>query len=84
MAGVPITQELFSKSGALGRLVLPPTRILALVEFLEAADARRAFRGLAFKRFKDVPLYLEWAPAGIFTSDAPPKPRTAVGVHALS
>eukprot|EP00873_Tetraselmis_striata_P008031 jgi/Tetstr1/428295/TSEL_001828.t1 len=36
--------------GALARLVLPPTRTLALVEYLEAQDASAAFRGLAYKR----------------------------------
>jgi hypothetical protein len=53
------------------RLVLPPTKTLALVEYSEAADARRAFKGLAYKRFQTVPLYLEWAPAGLFNADAP-------------
>ena len=64
-------QDLFSGSGALARLVLPPTRTLALVEFLEPADARRAFKGLAYKRFQHVPLYLEWAPADVFSAPAP-------------
>ena len=54
--------------GELGRVVLPATRTLALVEFLEPTDARRAFRSLAYKRFQHVPLYLEWAPADIFTA----------------
>ena len=56
------------------RLVLPPTRTLALVEFGEAADARRAFKGLAYKRFQNIPLYLEWAPAGTFNANAPIAP----------
>ena len=33
--------ELFGGSGQLARLVLPPTRTLALVEFTEPQDARR-------------------------------------------
>ncbi len=64
-------QALFGAIGELGRVVLPPTRTLALVEFLEPADARAAFRGLAYKRFQHVPLYLEWAPADIFTTKVP-------------
>ena len=52
--------------GEVRRLVLPPTRTLALVEFLVPADARVAFRKLAYKRFQHVPLYLEWAPADVF------------------
>ena len=42
------------------RLVLPATKTLALVEFAESADARRAFKALAYKRFQKIPLYLEW------------------------
>ena len=33
--------ELFGGSGPIARLVLPPTRTLALVEFTEPQDARR-------------------------------------------
>lgn len=33
--------ELFGGSGPLARLVLPPTKTLALVEFTEPQDARR-------------------------------------------
>ncbi len=69
---------MFGKFGAIARLVLPPTCTLALVEFSEAADARRAFKALAYKRFQSVPLYLEWAPGGIFTADAPLQFRTQV------
>ena len=58
--------------------MLPSTRTLALVEFLEPQDARRAFKALAYKRYQHVPLYLEWAPKGIFSS--PPKPREAAKV----
>ena len=67
-------QELFGKFGELLRLVLPPTKTLGLVEYAESADARRAFKGLAYKRFQNIPLYLEWAPAGIFNADAPVAP----------
>ncbi|GLI68102.1 hypothetical protein VaNZ11_012428 [Volvox africanus] len=65
--------ELFGRCGLLARLVLPPARALALVEFTEAQDARAAFRSLAYKKYQHVPLYLEWAPADVFT--APPVPR---------
>lgn len=39
--------------------------------FLEPAEARAAFRGLAYKRYKDAPLYLEWAPGNILSQNAP-------------
>jgi len=71
-------QELFGGCGPLARLVLPPTRALALVEYEAPADARRAFRALAFKRLHHVPLYLEWAPAGVLAAAPPPAARRPV------
>ena len=35
-------------------------------------------RPLAYKRFQNIPLYLEWAPAGIFRADAPVTPLQPV------
>lgn len=65
-------RKLFSKFGSLGRVVLPPaTKAIALIEFVEASEARTAFRALAYSRFHGVPLYLEWAPIAAL------KPRTA-------
>lgn len=75
-------ETLFGAVGPLGRLVLPPTRTLALVEYLEPQDARRAFKSLAYKRYQHVPLYLEWAPKGIFSS--PPPPRSAAAPTAAA
>ncbi|CAN0103044.1 unnamed protein product, partial [Sphacelaria rigidula] len=49
-----------------GRVLLPPSKAVALVEFLKALDARRAFKRLAYTRFQHVPLYLEWAPLKVF------------------
>ncbi|KAL5722289.1 hypothetical protein ACHQM5_005827 [Ranunculus cassubicifolius] len=59
--------KMFGKFGSIDKIILPPTKTLAFVVFLEAAEARGAFKGLAYKRYKDVPLYLEWAPNNIFS-----------------
>nr|DAD24360.1 TPA_asm: hypothetical protein HUJ06_025824 [Nelumbo nucifera] len=59
--------NMFAKFGSLDKIILPPTKTLALVVFLEAAEARAAFKGLAYKRYKDAPLYLEWAPENILS-----------------
>lgn len=61
--------NMFGKYGSLDKIILPPSKTLALVVFLEAAEARAAFRGLAYKRYKDAPLYLEWAPANILSQN---------------
>ena len=58
--------RLFAPFGEIGRFVFPEPNVIALIEFLDSSSARRAFRGLAYKRFKHVPLYLEWAPKDVF------------------
>ncbi|KAL7541608.1 hypothetical protein ACHAXR_013349 [Thalassiosira sp. AJA248-18] len=58
------------------KILLPPSKTAALVEYGHATDARRAFRRLAYRKFKHVPLYLEWAPmkaAGQKQEESPTK-----------
>ena len=80
-------RNLFGHHGQLGRVVLPPSHTIALIEFLESSDAKKAFRSLAYRKFKMEPLYLEvvhfffplsfltslqqWAPMGVFKAAAP-------------
>ena len=65
--------KLFNGVGdAPSRILLPPSRTIALVEYGHAVDARKAFRKLAYKRFKHVPLYLEWAPLAAKQSEGVP------------
>ncbi|XP_020138512.2 putative RNA-binding protein 19 [Microcebus murinus] len=64
-------QETFGRFGSLGRVLLPEGGITAIVEFLEPLEARKAFRHLAYSKFHHVPLYLEWAPVGVFSGAAP-------------
>ncbi|XP_010597254.2 probable RNA-binding protein 19 isoform X2 [Loxodonta africana] len=66
-------QETFGRFGSLGRVLLPEGGITAIVEFLEPLEARKAFRHLAYSKFHHVPLYLEWAPMGVFSSSSPQK-----------
>ncbi|KAJ3220780.1 hypothetical protein HK099_004023 [Clydaea vesicula] len=61
-------ENLFGNYGTLGRCVIPPTKTVALVEFLEANEAKAAFKRLAYTKYKSLPLYLEWAPTGAFNS----------------
>ncbi|CAI5980912.1 unnamed protein product [Closterium sp. NIES-64] len=63
---------LFQRFGPVARFVLPPTNTVALVEMADSADAKRAFKGLAYKKYQHVPLYLEWAPKGILLEPATP------------
>lgn len=66
-------EALFSPHGSLGRVLLPPSGLTAIVEFLEPTEAKRAFMKLAYTKFQHVPLYLEWAPVAVFTTPRTPK-----------
>ncbi len=57
---------LFEKYGEIRRILLPEYGIAALIDFVERQDARQAFTKLAYRKFKNVPLYLEWAPVDVF------------------
>jgi len=59
-------KSMFTDIGTVLRWVLPPSHTLAFVEFSSNQDASRAFKSLTFKRYKSVPIYLEWAPRDIF------------------
>ncbi|KAJ1732184.1 Multiple RNA-binding domain-containing protein 1, partial [Coemansia biformis] len=65
-------RALFGKHGSLGRVLLPPSRTIAIIEFLEPSEARAAFRHLAYKRLKDAPIYLERAPQDVFAAPYDP------------
>ncbi|XP_056631573.1 probable RNA-binding protein 19 [Diorhabda sublineata] len=60
-------REIFEKHGDVGRVILPPSGITAIVEFLEPSEAKKAFSKLAYTKFKNMPLYLEWAPDNSLT-----------------
>ncbi|XP_067137514.1 probable RNA-binding protein 19 isoform X2 [Centruroides vittatus] len=70
-----VINELFSKFGVVTRVILPPFGITAIVEFEVPAEARAAFKALAYSKFQHVPLYLEWAPINIFNSSPPKEPK---------
>eukprot|EP00752_Nemacystus_decipiens_P011869 g10527.t1 len=67
----------FGAFGDVGRVLLPPSKAVALVEFLAASDARKAFKRLAYTRFHHVPLYLEWAPVKAFRETFEPSSKPA-------
>ena len=62
-------QQLFAQHGQVGRVLIPPTGTIAVVDMPVVGEARVAFRSLAYKRFKSSILYLEKAPAGVLNPD---------------
>jgi len=67
-------RQLFSPHGELGRVLLPPRGVTAIVEFIEPTEAKAAFRKLAYSKFRHMPLYLEWAPVNVFRTAPNAKP----------
>ncbi|CAM9650766.1 unnamed protein product [Ectocarpus sp. 13 AM-2016] len=65
----------FGAFGDVGRVLLPPSKTVALVEFLAASDAKKAFKRLACARFQHVLLYLEWAPLKAFKDTFEPSSK---------
>lgn len=59
-------RNIFTKHGSVGRVVMPPSGITAIVEYLEPTEAKKGFKLLAYSKFQHVPLYLEWAPVDVF------------------
>jgi len=60
-------RDLFSKFGVVDRLVLPLHCLTAIIEFADPGEARAAFTKLAYTKFHNAPLYLEWAPENTFS-----------------
>ncbi|ESO04893.1 hypothetical protein HELRODRAFT_99246 [Helobdella robusta] len=50
----------------ISRILLPPNGLTAIVEFNNNDEAQKAFKALAYRRFKDSPLFLEFAPVDVF------------------
>lgn len=69
--------QLFAAHGSIERFVMPPSKTMALVAFHSSKDAQKAFQRLAYKRYKRVPIYLEFAPENCVkpasTSDEAPQ-----------
>lgn len=62
-------REKFAQFGVLDKIVLPPSGITCLVKFEDPSEARKAFKKLAYSKFKYLPLYLEWAPENAFKEE---------------
>lgn len=58
--------QLFELHGRVSRVIIPPNGLTAIIEFEESVDAKLAFKRLAYYKFKDSVLYLEWAPINVF------------------
>lgn len=56
----------FEQFGVIEKIIMPPSSVTCLVKFSDPSEARKAFKKLAYSKFKHLPLYLEWAPENVF------------------
>ncbi|CAI5447933.1 unnamed protein product [Caenorhabditis angaria] len=64
-AGVNVEEleRMFAKYGDLKKVLMPKEGgVSALIIMGNSVDAKKAFKALAYSRFRSQPLYLEWAP----------------------
>ncbi|KAH9856242.1 hypothetical protein C2E23DRAFT_810772 [Lenzites betulinus] len=76
-------RALFEPHGELRRVLVPPAGTLAVVEFVNPDEGRKAFRAVAYRRLGNSVVYLEKGPEGMFITDEPitdsAEPVTATG-----
>jgi multiple RNA-binding domain-containing protein 1 len=61
-------RKIFAAFGLLEKIILPPSGVTCLIKFSDPGEARKAFKRLAYSKFKHCPLYLEWAPENVLKS----------------
>lgn len=59
-------RKMFEEFGQVLRVLMPPTGTIAIVEFAQVPQARKAFGSLAYRRVQDSVLFLEKAPKDVF------------------
>ncbi|KAK3943689.1 putative multiple RNA-binding domain-containing protein [Diplogelasinospora grovesii] len=72
-------RKLFEDHGTVLRVLMPPSRTIAIVQFAQPAQCRAAFTKKAYSRFKDSVLFLEKGPKGLFVDAPPVAPDRPVG-----
>jgi len=77
-------RTMFGSHGELRRVLVPPAGTLAVVEYDHAADAKTAFRALAYRRLGNSIMYLEKAPLGMFAEESASEPIVAAGVKPVA
>ncbi|KAI1827090.1 MRD1-like protein [Xylaria intraflava] len=64
-------RSLFEEHGRVLRVLIPPTGVIAIVQFASPSDGKRAFAKLAYRRFGSSQLFLEKAPRDVFFDPQP-------------
>lgn len=65
-------KRLFEEHGELKRFLVPPSGVIAVVEYPNAAQCKTAFGALAYRKVKSSVLFLEKAPKDLFSANNAP------------
>ena len=61
---------MFTRNGeTLTKFLVSPSKTVAIAQFADEGSAKRSFNANAFRKYKAVPLYLEWAPENLLTKN---------------
>ncbi|KAI7216704.1 RNA-binding domain-containing protein [Hortaea werneckii] len=60
-------KRLFEQHGEVKRFLMPPSGVIAIVEYPNSAQCKTAFGALAYKKIKSSILFLEKAPKDVFS-----------------
>ncbi|GAB7364717.1 hypothetical protein MBLNU230_g5517t1 [Neophaeotheca triangularis] len=61
-------KRLFEEHGELKHFLVPPSAVIAVVEYANAAQCKAAFGALAYRKIKSSVLFLEKAPKALFSA----------------
>ena len=61
-------KRMFEEHGEVKKFLMPPSGVIAIIEFSNAAQCKSAFGALAYRKIKSSVLFLEKAPKGLLES----------------
>lgn len=62
-------ESMFARFGGISSFLLPKSKTMALVDYVEPGEARAAQKGLAYRSYHKMPLYIEWAPTNVINKE---------------
>jgi multiple RNA-binding domain-containing protein 1 len=81
---VETIREMFEVHGELSRVLVPPAGTIAVVEFVHADEASKAFKAIAYRRLGNSVVYLEKGPLGMFKDTEADGTTVASGVRPIT
>jgi multiple RNA-binding domain-containing protein 1 len=62
-------ESMFARHGIISSFLVPKSKTIAVVDYVEPSEARAAFKALAYRSYHKQPLYIEWAATDLLNRD---------------